>query len=133
MDKVRVDKWLWAARFYKTRSLATDDILKGRIQVNGVLAKPARDVRAGDTIELRQRAGTRSLVVRAVSDKRGSAAIAQQLFEETAHSVQQRLLAAEQRRMGTEPALSLQNGRPSKHDRRAIDDAWGHRWSAAID
>ena len=130
---VRIDKWLWAARFYKTRTLATDDIHKGRVQVNGGLAKPARELKAGDTIALRQQGGTRTLVVRAVSDKRGNATMAQALFEETAESIGLRLLAAEQRRMGTEPALSLRNGRPGKHERQAIKDAWGDRWSASLD
>jgi ribosome-associated heat shock protein Hsp15 len=84
MDKVRIDKWLWAARFYKTRTLATDDIHKGRVEVNGQEAKPAREVRVGDTIRVRQREGTRVLQVLALSDKRGSAPIAQQLYQETA-------------------------------------------------
>ena len=133
MDKIRIDKWLWAARFYKTRTLATDDIHKGRVQVNGVLAKPARELKAGDTIALRQASGTRTLVVRVWSDKRGNATLAQALFEETAASIQLRMDAAEQRRMGTEPALSLKHGRPGKHERQAIDHAWGDRWSASLD
>ena len=133
MEKVRIDKWLWAARFYKTRTLATDDIHKGRVQVNAAQAKPAREVRAGDTVELRQGGLTRTLMVRSLSDKRGPAPVAQQLYEETAESLRLRAQAAEQRRMGTEPALSLQHGRPSKHDRRAIEDAWGERWSASLD
>ena len=133
MDKVRIDKWLWAARFYKTRTLATDDIHKGRIEVNGQEAKPAREVRVGDTIRLRQREGPRVLVVLAISDKRGSAPIAQQLYQETADSLKARAEAADLRRMGTEPALSLQHGRPGKHERRAIENAWGERWSASVD
>lgn len=133
MDKLRIDKWLWAARFYKTRTLAADEIHKGRVQVNGVLAKPARELKAGDTIALRQPGGTRTLVVLALSDKRGNASLAQALFEETAQSIQLRKDAAEQRRMGTEPALSLRHGRPGKHAREAIDNAWGDRWSASAD
>ena len=133
MDKLRIDKWLWAARFYKTRTLAVDDIHKGRIHVNAQEAKPAREVRAGDTVVLRQAGISRTLVVRALSDKRGSAPVAQQLFEETPESLQLRAQAAEQRRMGTEPALSLKDGRPNKHDRRAIENAWGARWSASVD
>ena len=133
MDKVRIDKWLWAARFYKTRTLATDDIHKGRVQVNAQEAKPAREVRVGDTIELRQRDGKRSLCVLGLSDKRGSAPVAQLLYQETEESRKARADAAEQRRMGTEPALSLQHGRPGKHERRAIENAWGERWSASVD
>ena len=123
MDKVRIDKWLWAARFYKTRSLAVEDIHKGRIEVNGQEAKPAREVRAGDTVAMRQSSLTRTVVVKECSDKRGPAPVAQQLYEETPESLKQRALAAEQRRMGTEPALSLRDGRPNKHDRRAVEKA----------
>jgi ribosome-associated heat shock protein Hsp15 len=133
MDKVRIDKWLWAARFYKTRSLATDDIHKGRVEVNGQEAKPAREVRVGDTIRLRQRDGTRVLQVQGVSDQRGGAPAAQQLYQESPESLKARAEAAEQRRMGTEPALTLLQGRPGKHERRAIENAWGERWSASID
>ena len=133
MEKIRIDKWLWAARFYKTRSLATDELHKGRVQVNGQEAKPAREVRIGDTIELRQRDGTRCLQVLGLSDKRGSAPVAQQLYQETDESLKARAHAAEQRRMGTEPALSLLHGRPGKHERRAIENAWGERWSASVD
>jgi ribosome-associated heat shock protein Hsp15 len=133
MEKVRVDKWLWAARFYKTRTLAVDDIHKGRVEVNGQEAKPARELRIGDTIRLRQREGVRTLVVQGLSDKRGSAPVAQQLYLETAESLKARADAAELRRMGTEPALSLQHGRPGKHERKAIENAWGERWSASVD
>ncbi len=133
MEKVRIDKWLWAARFYKTRTLATDDIHKGRVSVNGQEAKPAREIRPGDTIELRHSGVQRTLVVKGLSDKRGSAPVAQQLYEETPESLRLRALAAEQRRMGTEPALSLEHGRPNKHERRAVEDAWGSRWSASLD
>lgn len=133
MEKVRVDKWLWAARFYKTRTLATDDIHKGRVEINGQEAKPAREVRIGDTIGLRQRDGRRTLLVQGLSDKRGSATVAQQLYVETEESLKARAEAAELRRMGTEPALSLQHGRPGKHERKAIDNAWGERWSASLD
>ena len=133
MEKVRIDKWLWAARFYKTRTLATDDIHKGRVSVNGQEAKPAREIRPGDTIELRHSGVQRTLVVKGLSDKRGSAPVAQQLYEETPESLRLRALAAEQRGMGTEPALSLEHGRPNKHERRAVEDAWGSRWSASLD
>lgn len=133
MDKVRIDKWLWAARFYKTRALAVEDLHKGRVHVNAQEAKPAREVRAGDTVVLRQPGASRTVLVMAVSDKRGPAPVAQQLYQETEESLRARAHAAEQRRMGTEPALTLAHGRPGKHDRRAVEHAWGDRWSAALD
>jgi ribosome-associated heat shock protein Hsp15 len=137
MEKMRIDKWLWAARFYKTRSLASDEIGKGRVQVNGQDAKPARDIKAGDSVAMRQGPLTRSVVVRALSQQRGAAPVAQQLYEETPESREQRELAAEQRRLGSEPASSLEHGRPTKRDRRSMDKAqdkaWGDRWSASVD
>lgn len=137
MERLRIDKWLWAARFYKTRSLACDEIDKGRVHVNGAAAKPAREVKVGDLIELRSGPVTRSLNVTAISDKRGPAPVAALLFQETEASIQQRKLAAEQRRLAPEPALSLSQGRPTKRDRRdgekLRDNNWNERWSASID
>ena len=133
MDKLRIDKWLWAARFYKTRSLAVDEIGKGRVQVNGQDAKPAREVRTGDMVSLRQGPVLRTVRVLGLSGVRGPAPVAQQLYEETADSIAARERAAEQRRLAPEPALSLTQGRPTKRDRRAIGQTWGDRWSASID
>ena len=137
MDKLRIDKWLWAARFYKTRSLACDEIGKGRVQVNGVPVKPAREVKMGDSVQLRNGTITRTVTVLGVSDKRGPAPEAALLFQETEDSVQQRQQAAEQRRLAPEPALTLSQGRPTKRDRRDADklrgDAWGDRWSASLE
>ncbi|MEY4884543.1 MAG: hypothetical protein RIS34_2397 [Pseudomonadota bacterium] len=133
MEKIRIDKWLWAARFYKTRSLATDDIGKGRVMVNEQEAKPSREVRAGDRVVIHQGSVVRTVLVRAVSDKRGSAPIAQQLYEETPESLKLRALATEQRRYGTEPAHSLEHGRPTKRDRRELQKNWDDRWSASAD
>lgn len=133
---MRIDKWLWAARFYKTRSLATDEIGKGRVQINGQEAKPAREVRAGDTVTLRQGPVSRVVTVRALSAVRGPAPQAQQLYEETADSVLARTAAAEQRRLAREPALSIEHGRPTKRERRELDNAahgWDERWSATLD
>ena len=136
MDKLRIDKWLWAARFFKTRSLACDEIDKGRVLINGATVKPAREVKAGDSVQLRNGVFTRTVTVLGVSDKRGPAPQAALLFEETAESVQQRQQALEQRRLAPEPALTLTQGRPTKRDRRAADklrgDAWGDRWSASL-
>jgi ribosome-associated heat shock protein Hsp15 len=135
MEKIRVDKWLWAARFYKTRSLATEEIGKGRVDVNAVEAKPAREVKVGDTVTMRQASVTRTVIVRGISGTRGPAPVAQQLYEETADSVKVRQQAAEQRRLSPEPAHSIEHGRPTKRGRRELDDAqrWGDRWSASID
>lgn len=133
MQAIRIDKWLWAARFYKTRSLATDDIHKGRVQVNGSVVKPARDVKVGDSVVLRRDNVSRTVVVQALSDQRGPAPVAQQLYTETEESLRQRVEAQELRRMGAEPALSLSHGRPTKQDRRALETAWDSRWSASLD
>jgi ribosome-associated heat shock protein Hsp15 len=137
MDKLRIDKWLWAARFYKTRSLAVEEIDKGRVQVNGQEAKPAREVKAGDSVVLRQGPVLRTLVVRGISNQRGAAPVAQQLYEETEESLRLRLDAAEQRRLHSEPASSMEHGRPTKRDRRDLDKAqdraWDKRWSASAD
>lgn len=121
MEKIRLDKWLWAARFYKTRSLASQEIGKGRILVNGHPAKPAREVAAGDRIQVRKEDPAIEVLVRAVSGARGPAPVARQLYEETPESAQARERAAEQRRLAPEPALDLADGRPTKRDRRLID------------
>ena len=134
-DTVRIDKWLWCARFFKTRSLAAQEIDKGRVAINGQVTKASREVRVGDTVALRQGQVPRTVVVRGVSQVRGPAPVAQQLYEETAESISAREKAAEQRRLAPEPAAALQDGRPTKRDRRDIDRArdWGSRWSASID
>lgn len=129
--RVRLDKWLWAARFYKTRSLAADEIAKGRVQVNGQAAKASRDVREGDTIELRQQQSARTVRVQGLSHVRGPAPVAQALYAETEESIAMRAAQAEQRRFGTEPAQAIEQGRPTKRDRRKLAD-WD-RWSAAAE
>jgi ribosome-associated heat shock protein Hsp15 len=137
MDRLRIDKWLWAARFFKTRSLAADEIGKNRVQVNGDVAKASREVKAGDTVTMRLGAVTRVVLVRGVSGQRGPAPVAQQLYEETAESLAAQAAAREQRRLGSEPALSIEQGRPTKRDRRELDGArradWDNRWSASLD
>lgn len=130
-DRLRLDKWLWAARFYKTRSMAAEDVDKGRVQVNGQIAKASRELKAGDRIDIRQGALTRTIVVKAVSTVRGPAPQAQQLYEETAESVARRAQFIEQRKLAGEPADSIEQGRPTKRDRRQFAD-W-QRWSASID
>ena len=136
MDGVRLDKWLWAARFYKTRSLAAEEITKGRVEVNGQSAKPARSLRIADTVSIRRDSVSRTVIVRNLSEVRGPAPVAQQLYEETPESIQARAQVAEQRRYAPEPSLSIEHGRPTKRGRRELDEAqrgWGDRWSASID
>ncbi len=133
MESMRIDKWLWAARFCKTRSLASDEIAKGRVHVNTVQAKPSREVKAGDTVALRQGPVTRTMVVRGVSLQRGAAPVAQQLYEETPESIRLREVAKEQRHLHTEPAASQEQGRPTNRDRRSLQKAWDDRWSASAD
>jgi ribosome-associated heat shock protein Hsp15 len=138
MDRLRIDKWLWAARFFKTRSLAAEEIGKNRVQVNGDVAKASREVKAGDTVAIRLGPVTPPVMVRGLSGQRGPAPVAQQLYEETAESIAAQAAAREQRRMGSEPALAIEQGRPTKRDRRELDGAarhadWDNRWSASID
>ncbi|MBU0588465.1 MAG: RNA-binding S4 domain-containing protein [Gammaproteobacteria bacterium] len=133
MQGVRIDKWLWAARFYKTRSLATEEIDKGRVQVNGQAVKPAREVKIDDRIDIRMGQMQRSVLVRGLSQQRGSAPVAQQLYEETEESRKAREHASEQRRLSAEPAQSIEHGRPTKRDRRDMQKAWDTRWSASVD
>ncbi|MDA8455235.1 S4 domain-containing protein [Acidovorax sp. GBBC 3334] len=134
-ESMRLDKWLWCARFYKTRSLAVEEIGKGRVTINGQAAKASRELRPGDTVALRQGPMARTVVVRGLSAMRGPAVVAQQLYEETPESIAAREQAAEMRRLAPEPAASLHEGRPTKRDRRDIDQAhdWGSRWSASVD
>jgi ribosome-associated heat shock protein Hsp15 len=133
MDSLRIDKWLWAARFFKTRSIASDEIGKNRVQINGQDAKASREVKPGDTVRMRQGPVERTVRVKAVSGVRGPAPVAQLLYEETAESLAQRQKLAEMNRLSREPALSIEQGRPTKRDRRQIEKTWDDRWSAGID
>jgi len=133
MDSLRIDKWLWAARFYKTRSLAAQEVGKHHVQVNGQDIKPAREIKPGDTVRLRQGQVERAVVVKGLSAVRGPAPVAQLLYEETADSLQARSQAAELRRLAPEPAQSIEQGRPTKRDRRQMDKDWNERWSAGLD
>jgi ribosome-associated heat shock protein Hsp15 len=133
MDSLRIDKWLWAARFYKTRSLACDEVTKHRVQINGQDVKPAREVKVGDTLTVRQGNITKTIVVKGISAARGPAPVAQLLYEETPESIALRAKLAEQNRMAAEPAHSIEHGRPTKRDRRQIEHAWDARWSASAD
>jgi len=130
-DKHRLDKWLWAARFYKTRALAAEDIVKGRVSVNEQVAKASRELREGDSVELRQAGSARVVVVKGLSRLRGPAPAAQALYEETPESVERRLARAAERKLQAEPALAIDQGRPTKRDRRRLAD-W-NRWSASAE
>ncbi|WP_294768110.1 RNA-binding S4 domain-containing protein [uncultured Rhodoferax sp.] len=133
MDSTRIDKWLWAARFFKTRSLATDEINKGHVQMEQRDIKPSREVRVGDVLTIWQARIPRTVVVRGISEQRGPAPVAQQLYEETAESLAKRAQIAEQNRLAPEPAQAMVQGRPTKRDRRALDKGWNERWSASLD
>ncbi|MDP2006024.1 MAG: RNA-binding S4 domain-containing protein [Rubrivivax sp.] len=133
--RVRLDKWLWAARFYKTRGLASEDIGRGRFSVNGQVAKASRELKPGDLLQWRQGTVLRVVKVLALSNVRGPAPQAQALYAETPESIAAREKAAEARRLGAEPAASLVQGRPTKRDRRDITRtvAEWQRWSASVD
>ena len=133
MDSLRIDKWLWAARFYKTRSLACDEVTKHRVQINGQDVKPAREVKVGDILTVRQGNITKTIQVKGISAARGPAPVAQLLYEETPESIALRAKLAEQNRMAAEPAHSIEHGRPTKRDRRQIEHVWNERWSASTD
>jgi ribosome-associated heat shock protein Hsp15 len=133
MDSLRIDKWLWAARFYKTRSLASDEVSKNRVQINGQDAKPSREVKVGNTVCIRQGQVEKTVVVKGISAVRGPAPVAQLLYEETPESLAKRTREAEQNRLAHEPAHSIEHGRPTKRDRRQIEHAWNDRWSASAD
>lgn len=125
MEKMRLDKWLWAARFYKTRSLAAQEIGKGRVLVNDAPAKPAREIMTGDCIRIRKDDPEIAVHVRALSAVRGPAPAARLLYEETPESIEHREAAAQLRRMAPEPAASLTAGRPTKRDRRQLSQMRG--------
>jgi len=120
MDHVRLDKWLWAARFFKTRTLAAHACEMGRIEANGQHAKAARDVRVGDQLQIKNDGGIFQVEVLGVSDMRGPASVAQKLYNETEASREARLKLAEERRLLPRIDM-LHEGKPSKRDRRAID------------
>ncbi|MGA2739111.1 MAG: RNA-binding S4 domain-containing protein [Bryobacteraceae bacterium] len=118
--RVRMDKWLWAARFFKTRALAARACELGRIESNGQSAKPAREVHAGDLLQVKNDSGDFQLEVLLLSDMRGPGAVAQTLYRETEESRAQRLKLAEERR-AMPPVEAFREGKPSKRDRRKID------------
>ena len=120
MERVRIDRWLWAARFFKTRSSATDAVIGGHVHVNGTRVKPAKEVGVGDRLEITAGSARWEVVVRAVAEKRGPASVAQTLYEETAASLERRTRLAEERRLARPLGADL-GARPTKRDRRRLD------------
>ena len=122
MDNVRIDKWLWAARFFKTRSLATDAVDTGRVRLDGDRIKPARAVKLGDKLSIDNGSDAWEVVVLGISDKRGAAPVARELYEETEASMTKRENESQARRLFPEPASTIK-GRPTKRDRRQLGKA----------
>ena len=118
--KCRIDKWIWAARFAKTRSAATDLVLAGHVKVGGERVKPAREIRPGETVEIRLGPTRRTVVVTALADRRGSATVAATLYEETPESLEQRERIQVERRLARPLGADLHE-RPTKQDRRRLD------------
>jgi ribosome-associated heat shock protein Hsp15 len=119
LDRMRLDKWLWAARFFKTRSLATQAIEHGRVKLNGDRVKPAREVKPGDRLELHIGDFDWALTVRALAMQRGPAPVAQLLYEEDPASQARRQQQVSERKLAVSPAAAIK-GRPTKRDRRQI-------------
>ncbi|MES2931936.1 MAG: RNA-binding S4 domain-containing protein [Pseudomonadota bacterium] len=117
---VRIDKWLWAARFFKTRSLATAAVDNGKVRLNEERCKPAHSVKPGDVLMIENEASGWEIVVLGLSQVRGSAPVAQALYRETEKSIAKRQLLAEQKKYYIEPGNTLK-GRPTKRDRRLLD------------
>jgi ribosome-associated heat shock protein Hsp15 len=119
--RVRIDKWLWAARFFKTRSLAAEAVAAGKVEVNGDRIKPAKLIGLGDMISVRVGPYVHVVTVRGLSERRGPAIVAATLYEETVESVAARTKLAEQLRMAPAAFVYEDKGRPTKRDRREID------------
>ncbi|HKH94420.1 MAG TPA: RNA-binding S4 domain-containing protein [Gemmatimonadaceae bacterium] len=119
--RARIDKWLWAARFFKTRSLAADAVTAGKVELNGEGVKPAKLLQPGDEVSVRLGPYLHVVQVRALSDRRGPATVAATLYEETAESLAARAKLAEQLRMAPAAFVYEEKGRPTKRDRREID------------
>jgi ribosome-associated heat shock protein Hsp15 len=126
-DRVRLDKWLWAARFFKTRSLAADAIGAGKVQVNGDRPKPAKLLQLGDEVSIRLGPYQHVVMVRGLSERRGPATVAVTLYEETSDSLAARAKLADQLRMAPAAFVFEEKGRPTKKDRRDIGRVRGER------
>lgn len=127
MEKARIDKWLWAARMFKTRSAATHAVLGGRVHVNGIRVKPSKEIRVGDLVDLTVRSVKRTIEIADVAEKRGSAAVAATLYVEAPESIRERKEAALERRLARPPGADL-GARPTKLARRRLEAMRrGHR------
>ena len=124
MEGIRIDKWLWAARFFKTRSLAAEAVERGRVRANSERCKPARALKVGDLLDIDNGSTEWQVRVLALSDKRGPAPVARQLYEETPEGLQRQQAQNERRKLYTEPADTI-HGRPTKRDRRQLDRSRG--------
>ena len=122
MATVRLDKWLWAARFFKTRSLASEAVDTGKVKVDGERVKPARNLRLGDEVSIDNGAETWEVAVRGLSDKRGAAPVARLLYAETPASIARRDQQTQERKLFREPGTTIK-GRPTKRDRRQLSKA----------
>jgi ribosome-associated heat shock protein Hsp15 len=120
VEDVRIDRWLWVARFFKTRSVATDAVAGGRVHLNGARVKPAKDVRPGDTVEVTIGDTRREVVVLAVAERRGPASVAQSLYAETPDSVARREQRDVERRVARPLGADL-GARPTKQNRRRLE------------
>lgn len=119
--RVRIDKWLWAARFFKTRSLAVDAIAAGKVEVGQERVKPAKMIQVGDEVRVRLGPYEHAVIVRGLSERRGPASVAAMLYEETVASRAAREKLSEQLRMAPAAFVYEEKGRPTKRDRRDID------------
>ncbi|WP_308923624.1 RNA-binding S4 domain-containing protein [Janthinobacterium sp. J1-1] len=122
MSNLRIDKWLWAARFFKTRTLASEAVDTGKVKVGGERVKPARGLRIGDELFIDNGADTWEVEVLGLSDKRGAAPVARLLYAETPASIARREQAQEERKLFREPGSTIK-GRPTKRDRRQLSKA----------
>jgi ribosome-associated heat shock protein Hsp15 len=120
MDRVRVDRWLWAARFFKTRGAATEAVVGGHIHLNGDRVKPAREVTTGDRLEIRRGQQRWTVIVKGIADRRGPASVAATLYEETPESQAERARRTDERRLARPLGADL-GERPTKRDRRRLD------------
>jgi ribosome-associated heat shock protein Hsp15 len=129
MSGIRIDRWLWAARFFKTRSLAKTAVEGGKVHVDGQRTKPAKELRLGQTLTIRKGLQEQTVVVEALSEQRGAATIAQTLYKETPESIELREISVSRRRM-ERAGLTVPSGRPNKKNRRALsqlkslDEGW---------
>lgn len=126
-EEIRIDKWLWAARFFKTRSLAAEAVTGGKVEVNGQHAKPSRSIRLGETVTIRKGPFEWTVLVRAIAKNRGPAPQARLLYDETEESERKRAAAAAQMKFERPPQFELP-GRPSKKDRRAMQRFTKRGW-----